>query len=539
MIVANDFYQQNYRTLDIATVEIQRARNLTEGDKTRTKVANTLLGLFAQDSWQLSPGLTVNLGLRYDFSSFFTEDKNNIAPRIGVAWDPWKDGKTVFRSGFGYYYDQNILELATAVPELGGLQFLSWSQQLIPRGASTFYNPAIGAYGPLQAGGTRWLANPKFFSYLVPQGLTMSSGAIGITGLGQPYIVYDLLGIPVADPRNPPLLTYNSISNLTNGRLTPEQAIGVLNSFFPGPGFNQFVWDETPPSGSIFRERNLMFKFREEGPGLSRISTLKHPTQTPYTRSFNVGVERQILTDMSADVQVFIRRGRDLLAARVINLRDTPVSPSCRGNTIDGGPCIKENGYIGFLDSNVLTMTLKKRMSHHYEFLVNYSYTDATDNFSTLRVPPPGQQTNFLLNNQPELDIGRSLNTPNHVFVASSLWQAPLGIDVGAILKRSSGSPFNAAGGSVDSDGDEQFDNRLIGTDKGQFETDRFLQLDVRVAKEFGLGGSRRVQFVLDIFNLTNEANPLRFVTAFGSTIGQTVEPKPGRETQIGFRVDF
>ena len=375
MIVANDFYQQNYRSLDISTVEIQRARNLTEGDKTRTTVGNTVLGLFGQDSWEVTSGLTMNLGFRYDYASLFSEDKNNVAPRVGIAWDPWKDGKTVVRSSFGIYYDQNILELATTVPELGGLQFLSWSQHLIPRGASTYFNPQIGAFGPLQAGGTRWLANPKFYSYLIPSGTVLSSGPLSITGLGQPYIVYDLLGIPVADPRNPPILTFNSISGLTDGRLTPDQALAILNNFFPGPGFNQFVWDDQPPEGSIFTQRNLMFKFREAGPGLSRVITLQHPARTPYTRSFNIGVERQLFADMSVDAQVFIRRSRDLLAGRVINLRDTPVSPSCRGNTTDGGPCIKETQYIGFLDANVFTLSVKKRLSHRYEFLTNYSYT--------------------------------------------------------------------------------------------------------------------------------------------------------------------
>lgn len=539
MIIANTFYQTAYSSLNLGAVELQRTLVSTEGNRTRTKVGNTVLGLFAQDSWELTPGLTVNAGLRYDYASLFSEDKNNAAPRVGLAWDPGKNGRTVVRSSFGLYFDQNILELATAVPELGGLQFTTWAQQMIPRGASWFNNPAIGAFGPLQAGGTRWLANPRFFSFILPAGTALSSGGLSITGQGRPLIIYELLGIPVADPRNPPILGFNTIRSLTGGRLSPEDAVAILNAAFPGPGFDQFAWDDQPPGGSILKDRYLMFKFRTSGPGISRVTTLQHPTRTPFTRSFNVGVEQQILGDMSLGANVFIRRSRDLMAGRVINLRPQPIAASCLGNTIDGRPCNNQLQYIGFLDANVFTLSVNKRLSHRHQFMANYTYADATDNFSTLRVPPKGGETSFLFSNQPELDIGRSLNTPNHVFVFSGLVQAPWGIDVAGILKTSSGAPFNAAGGGLDSDGDEIFDNRLIGTAKGQFATDPFLNVDMRFAKEFRFGGSRNLMVMVEIFNLTNRANPLRINTALGSTIGQTIEPVPGREVQLGVRVDF
>ncbi len=539
MIIANTFNQNNYQRLDISTVEIQRALTSTLGDRTRTKVGNTVLGLFGQDSWEIASGVTVNAGLRYDYASLFSEDKNNISPRVGLAWDPFKNGKTVVRSSYGLYYDQNILELATSVPELGGLQFTSWSQQIIPRGASTFDNPTIGAFGPLQAGGTRWLANPKFFSYILPAGAVRSSSGLSITGLGQPYIIYDLLGIAVTDPRNPPILSFNTIGQLTGGRHTPASALGVLNSFFPFAAYDQFVWDDQPPAGSILKDRNLVFRFRTAGPGISRVTTLQHPTQTPYTRSFNTGVQHEIAHNLSVGVDFFVRRSRDLLAGRVINLRPQPISASCLGNTLDGQPCNNQLQYIGFLDSNVLTVSVNKRLSNRYQFLANYTYADAVDNFATLRVPPIGGQTSFLFSNQPDLDIGRSLNTPNHVFVVSGLVQGPWGIDVAGILKSSSGSPFNAAGGGLDSDGDEIFDNRLIGTEKGEFETDKFFSVDLRVAKAFRFGGPRSLMVMFEVFNLTNRANPFRVNTALGPTIGQTIEPLPGREIQLGFRIDF
>ncbi len=78
-------------------------------------------GVFAQDDWKVNPRLTLNLGVRYDYEkvpSAFTalaqpalpqtlnhpSDKNNVAPRIGFAWDPYGLGKTVVRGGYGLYY---------------------------------------------------------------------------------------------------------------------------------------------------------------------------------------------------------------------------------------------------------------------------------------------------------------------------------------------------------------------------------------------------------------------------------------------------
>ncbi len=45
------------------------------------------IGLYGQDEWRPRPDLTLNLGLRYDWSSLFGDDKNNLAPRLGFAWD--------------------------------------------------------------------------------------------------------------------------------------------------------------------------------------------------------------------------------------------------------------------------------------------------------------------------------------------------------------------------------------------------------------------------------------------------------------------
>ncbi len=95
---------------------------------------NIPMGFFAQDAWRVNRKLTVNYGVRYDveISPLFAplpginaaaeqalgvtegipRDYNNVAPRIGIAWDPAGNGKTVIRAGFGMFYDHPLLATA-------------------------------------------------------------------------------------------------------------------------------------------------------------------------------------------------------------------------------------------------------------------------------------------------------------------------------------------------------------------------------------------------------------------------------------------
>jgi hypothetical protein len=78
---------------------------------------NDLYSFFAQDSWRVRPNVTINAGLRYDRETGFgkitetPDDKNNVQPRVGVVWDPFSDGKTAVRGGYGHYIDQSFLNI--------------------------------------------------------------------------------------------------------------------------------------------------------------------------------------------------------------------------------------------------------------------------------------------------------------------------------------------------------------------------------------------------------------------------------------------
>jgi hypothetical protein len=96
---------------------------------------------FITDDWKVSPRLTLNLGLRYEYNSvlrdirggtrnfdfatqqlfpepgvpgpLYDPDYNNFAPRIGLAFRPFSDNKTVFRMSYGVFYNVNMVNNLT------------------------------------------------------------------------------------------------------------------------------------------------------------------------------------------------------------------------------------------------------------------------------------------------------------------------------------------------------------------------------------------------------------------------------------------
>ena len=90
-------------------------------------------GFYAQDAWTLGQGITINAGLRVEREYLPAENQpasqkitqpinfgwgDKIAPRIGAAWDVFKNGKMKVFGGYGEYYDQ--MKLNVAISSYGG-----------------------------------------------------------------------------------------------------------------------------------------------------------------------------------------------------------------------------------------------------------------------------------------------------------------------------------------------------------------------------------------------------------------------------------
>jgi hypothetical protein len=193
----------------------------------------TIFALYAQDDWRFRPNLTLNLGLRWEMSTVINDnhggivnlinitdplphcgrpDPNcapggplfanstlrNLEPRVGFAWDPFRNGKTAVRGGFGIF---DILPMA--------YQFIATATKLFPfveSGAAknlpqgSFYAGAFSLLTPKTKGGNtveqyahrsydmQWNLNVQ---RELLRNLTAMVGYVGSRGVHEPFRVDD------------------------------------------------------------------------------------------------------------------------------------------------------------------------------------------------------------------------------------------------------------------------------------------------------------------------------------------------------------
>lgn len=153
-----------------------------------------ITGAYAQDEWRLTPHLTLNYGLRYEVNTPYTEMRNRLnawepgrqstvfpnappgllfpgdsgvpagiaavdyhefMPRVGLAWDPFGDGKTTVRAGYGIFYDG--FTNGTGGPLQAAISALPWTQAYqLPGPGFSIGNP-YGS-GPLPFGLNHFVA---------------------------------------------------------------------------------------------------------------------------------------------------------------------------------------------------------------------------------------------------------------------------------------------------------------------------------------------------------------------------------------------
>jgi hypothetical protein len=140
---------------------------LAPGGSNEVAIRESLFAGYIHDDWRFRPNLTINLGLRYEFTTLPRDANNriqeittlvncatpgvapspsspcgpqhvdtfirnnpttkNFEPRVGFSWDPFKDGKTAVRGGFGIFdvlplpYEFGLNTAATAPFQIIGL----------------------------------------------------------------------------------------------------------------------------------------------------------------------------------------------------------------------------------------------------------------------------------------------------------------------------------------------------------------------------------------------------------------------------------
>ncbi|HWP43168.1 MAG TPA: hypothetical protein VNO14_08045, partial [Blastocatellia bacterium] len=175
------------------------------GGREDKQLKQTASYFYFQDDFRVSRNLTLNLGLRYEYVPGFTErdnllatfipgrqsvvsptlppgilrpgdpgipdtlfptEKDNFAPRIGIAWDPFGDGKTSVRAGYGIFYDESALVQQFTVQQPPDFQpfFVQLSPSSIadPYNGASPFTPPIRFPLPVSPGFTVGVLAPDF-----------------------------------------------------------------------------------------------------------------------------------------------------------------------------------------------------------------------------------------------------------------------------------------------------------------------------------------------------------------------------------------
>ena len=456
-----------------------------------------------QDSWSLRPNFTLNFGLRYEVdvrNAPLHTDKNNVAPRVSFAWDPFEDRKTVVRGGYGIFYSPIYYQIDYVVRALGNVNGFRQIPQV--------FVPLTGA--PSSA---------AIFQTLFAQGLI----ACG---------------------------TPNTESCITASNLT-QFGINITQT---GP---------VPPLSVLFSGAD---DFRN-----------------PYSQQAEVGIEREVSPGFVISASYIYSHTLGLPRARDKNLLPAPVLPAGPvGIAIQrwNAPSCQANPFSCFvnpllLQDNVYESTagalyhggileLKKRFSNHFTLLANYSYSKALDDSTDYN-------SDFEANDQLELRNERALSAfdQRHKVVIAGILESPwkggrdasvvsrilAGFTVAPVFRGNSSRPFNLLAGT-DVNGDRHpTTDRPPGAGRNTGHGPDFWTFDLRLTHKLSLGEQRSLQFVFEVFDLSNRTNFSRVNNTvgvigppFNLSSSDALSPSqplgytaafPRREIQLGVRLNF
>ena len=467
--------------------------------------------LYAQDKWQMRPGLTLSAGLRYDLEIFpytqdpgnplfadkskYPVDKNNVAPRLGLIWNPDGQSRSVIRAGYGLFYDRTLL---------GTVDNFLTDLKYAPSFTANF--PQAGRdLGPSQG---RFPTDPTLNVSRVDQ----------LSPAVRAYI--DSVYPPGTTVRNTGTVTWDDPD-----RKQPyfhQVSVGYEREVMSGLSLSA---DYVRMNGrDMFFNPNLNIAV-----GLNE--TRDGPRQTPGPDPF--GILRQSLTAGEA-----------------------PFAPTTTVRLL--------TTKYGYSDYDALNISVEKRYSNNYSARVAYSLGHS-------RGVTAGQGDTPQLQVLDDLKIDEYHATQGtdrtHNFVLSGRAEIPKtrGVTLSGMLRMLSGTPFTIQDDSVDSDRNRiNFQPLPAGTydpfpEAGEFvmtgvenkggrngaRGPGFVQLDMRLGYRARLGARRTLDIFGEVFNVTDRVNFTnpggnRRVRSdflrFNGLVGSTGFP---RQAQFGLRFGF
>ena len=439
---------------------------------------NIPIGVFWQDSWRINPHVTLNLGVRYDveipptfappsglaqsgynflgLQKGIQTDKNNIQPRLGLAWDPKGNGKTVVRASYGMFYDHPLLGLYF----LGDASDGSSSAQLaFPGGApcsstSTVFNPGnlngasiftgtlanancmpVDARNPSATAKLNYLPNQQQFESFFPAGqsnqsLFLEQGYLknppALPYAGAPFpLAFQPFGYPQAKGF---VYAYAQQANVSVERdLGGGFALSLAYNFNGGRHLNRPInantvrgdlatqnWMAAVGAGAASPTTNPLFVTScGASPFAAVPGALPYYVPTPLVNLFRPsGLNASMVTAFPNCVADAIAD----LAVAGLNTNCNPTPPSYTGcvpfGDMDANYSNGSSIYHGF------SANLRKRFSSHYEMLASYTWSHAIDDSTDLQSTLTPQDSYY-----PALDRSNSLFDQRHRFVFSGVYQ--------------------------------------------------------------------------------------------------------------------
>ena len=472
---------------------------------------NLPIGAFWQDSWRVSPTVTLNYGIRYDveipptfaapqglalpayhllgLQKGIQTDKNNFQPRIGIAWDPAGNGKTVVRASYGMFYDHPLLGLyflgqASDGSSSGQLAFAGTglctgagnpgNLNAIPIFQGLQNQPAC-APSPYPQANTNlgYLPNQQQFQSLnFPQSVFLNQNYLNATSSNPTFLP---LGFqPFGYPQSKNFVyAYSQQANLTVERdLGGGFALSIAYNFNGGRHLNR------PINANTIRGDLMVSNF--EAAYYDAVASGQPTPASPFTvTGCNPGgTATSPLPYVDASLMNFFRPGgmNPSIAGAYAAVGDPlgciaqaqALIHSLPGFNANCSPVPPFTGCVPFgdMDANYsngssiyhgLTTNLRKRFNSHYEFLASYTWSHAIDDSTDLQSPLTPQDSYY-----PGLDRSSSLFDQRQRFVFSGVYQSGKvsGHGFGGtllsywtfapIIEVSSGRPFNIITGGDD-----------------------------------------------------------------------------------------
>ena len=428
---------------------------------------------YFEDSWAMRPNFTLNAGVRYEVDGQYgalPTDKNNVAPRVSIAWDPFGDQKTVIRAGYGIFYSPIYGQIADVVKTLGlvnGVRQIA--QVFVPLTGTPPQNSAV-IFQTLFAQG----------AIQCPQATAPNVSCITPADLTQ-------FGIPITHTGPVPPLT-------------------VL--FSAQPGYRN-PYAQQAEAGIERQVGNSM--------SISLSGIYVHTIGLP------VAIDTNALPAPFTTVP--------LANGKTATFRNW-AAPACQGPGIVNcfaDPLLLQTNQYSSLGSALYEggiLEVKKRFSDHLSLFGSYTLSKAFDTTTDFN-------SDFGPQDNTNLAAERSLSDfdQRHKVVASAIVDTgnrgdsafgrfASGFQFAPIFRYNSGHPFNLLAGA-DVNGDRHSTNdRPIGAARNTGLGPDFMSFDMRISRRIKMTEKADIQFVAEGFNLFNRLNFASVNNVVGPSFG-------------------